>query len=203
MQMPLARMRRKSENLSVANFTKQAIVQTFLELLNEKPFAKITVTDIVNRCGINRNTFYYYYQDMFALVDELLKLDIENIVNRHRKADTWAEGFLEATTMLRENKTAIYHLYDSINRDRLEEYLFDLAQSTVTQFIADRAEGLDVSEQDVHNISVLYTVAIEGMMLEWLHSGMKQDPEEYLSQMEPILRGSTRTLLERAAAKNN
>jgi len=112
------------------------------------------------------------------------------------------EGFLEATAMLRENKTAIYHLYNSINRERLEEYLFDLAQSTVTQFIADRAEGLNVSDQDVHNISVLYTVAIEGMMLEWLHTGMKQDQEEYLSQMEPILNGITRILLERAAKKN-
>ena len=186
----------------MANFTKKAIVQTFLDLLNEKPFAKITVTDIVNRCGINRNTFYYYYQDMFALVDELLKLDLESIVDRHRTADTWMEGFLEATAMLRENKTAIYHLYNSINRERLEEYLFDLAQSAVTQFIADRAEGLNVSDQDVHNISVLYTVAIEGMMLEWLHTGMKQDQEEYLSQMEPILNGITRILLERAAKKN-
>lgn len=187
----------------MANFTKQAIVQTFLQLLNEKPFAKITVTDIVNRCGINRNTFYYYYQDMFALVDELFNEDIQDIVARHREQDSWTAGFLEATTTLRQNKTAIYHLYDSVNRDRVEEYLFDLAESTVGDFIAKQAEGLDVADQDLHNITVLYTVTIEGMILEWLHNGMEQDPETFLNDMAPIVSGLTRHLLERAAAKNS
>ena len=29
----------------------------FLELIEEKPFAKITVNDIVERAGVHRNTF--------------------------------------------------------------------------------------------------------------------------------------------------
>lgn len=186
----------------MANFTKQAIAQTFMQLLNEKPFAKITVTDIVKRCGINRNTFYYYYQDMFALVDELLNRDLQDIVARHMNSGSWTAGFLEATTTLRENKTAIYHLYDSVNRARVEEYLFDLAKTTVSDFVTSQAAGLDVSDRDVQNITVLYTVAIEGMILEWLHSNMEQDPEAFLSDMAPILRGITRQLLERAAAEH-
>ena len=41
----------------MANFTKQAIKAAFLELLDEKPLNKISVRDIVERCGINRNSF--------------------------------------------------------------------------------------------------------------------------------------------------
>ena len=48
----------------MAQNTKKAIMNAFIELLNERSFEKITVTDIVNRCKINRNTFYYYYQDI-------------------------------------------------------------------------------------------------------------------------------------------
>ena len=41
------------------NRTKDAIAAAFFELLTERSLSKITVKDIVDRCGINRNTFYY------------------------------------------------------------------------------------------------------------------------------------------------
>ena len=44
----------------MSSFTKEVIIKTLFELLNEKPLAKITVKDIVERCGVNRNTFYYH-----------------------------------------------------------------------------------------------------------------------------------------------
>ena len=44
----------------MANFTKQAIKASFLQLPNEQPLSKISVRDIVERCGINRNSFYYH-----------------------------------------------------------------------------------------------------------------------------------------------
>ena len=40
----------------MAQFTKKAIVEAFLKLLNEKPLDKITVKEIVDNCGINPNT---------------------------------------------------------------------------------------------------------------------------------------------------
>lgn len=41
----------------MANFTKKAIRDSFVKLLNEKPISQITVKDIVEDCGVNRNTF--------------------------------------------------------------------------------------------------------------------------------------------------
>ena len=46
------------------NITKRVIREAFVELLNERALSKITVKDITDRCGINRNTFYYHYQDV-------------------------------------------------------------------------------------------------------------------------------------------
>lgn len=48
--------------------TKKIIKDAFWELLEEKPYNKITVRDIVNRCCVNRNTFYYYFQDIPTLM---------------------------------------------------------------------------------------------------------------------------------------
>ena len=46
-----------SEGLLLPNFTRDAIIRSFLGLLNEKPVNHITVKDIVEDCGINRNSF--------------------------------------------------------------------------------------------------------------------------------------------------
>ena len=55
------------------NFTKKAIKETFIELLDERPLNKITVKDIVEDCGINRNSFYYHFEDLPALVEEIVE----------------------------------------------------------------------------------------------------------------------------------
>ena len=51
------------------SFTKKAIVESFLRLAGKKPLDKITVRDIVDDCGINRNTFYYHFQDIYAVLE--------------------------------------------------------------------------------------------------------------------------------------
>ena len=61
----------------MSQFTKKAIIDAFVELISERPLSKITVKDIVTRCGVNRNTFYYYFEDIYALIDELFQLETE------------------------------------------------------------------------------------------------------------------------------
>ena len=53
------------------SFTKRAIVESFLHVAAKKPLDKITVRDIVDDCGVNRNTFYYYFQDVYAVLEEI------------------------------------------------------------------------------------------------------------------------------------
>ena len=43
----------------MANFTQKAIKDTFISLLEERPLSDITVKNIVETCGINRNSFYF------------------------------------------------------------------------------------------------------------------------------------------------
>ncbi len=35
----------------------------------EHTLNKITVKEIVNRCGVNRQTFYYHFRDIYDLLD--------------------------------------------------------------------------------------------------------------------------------------
>ena len=53
----------------MALYTKKLIMSTFQEMLEELPFDRITVAALVKRAGISPNTFYYHYQDIYALLD--------------------------------------------------------------------------------------------------------------------------------------
>lgn len=68
---------------NMANFTKKAIQASFLKLLNDRPLSQITVKDIVADCGVNRNTFYYYFEDIPKLCEEIFTEDFETIIRTY------------------------------------------------------------------------------------------------------------------------
>ncbi len=51
--------------------SKRAIKTAFLELMKEKGYGNITITDIAERALINRKTFYMHYETKQALYDEI------------------------------------------------------------------------------------------------------------------------------------
>ena len=52
-----------------SQLTKRALEESFKRQLSTKPFAKITVADIAQDCGISRMTFYYHFKDIYDLIN--------------------------------------------------------------------------------------------------------------------------------------
>lgn len=71
----------KERSMDMAQTTKNAIRKGFLDLLEQRPLDKISVVDIADHCGVNRNTFYYYYCDIYALVREVLETELDRVLN--------------------------------------------------------------------------------------------------------------------------
>lgn len=62
--------------------TKRALAASLKKLLSDKPLDKITVTDIAEDCGVNRQTFYYHFQDIYDLVEWIYTSEAHR---RHRR----------------------------------------------------------------------------------------------------------------------
>lgn len=67
----------KKEHVNV----KEKIRNTLLELSSEMSIEKINVATLVKRCEISRTLFYYYYEDMYALLEDILSTDMEKVMN--------------------------------------------------------------------------------------------------------------------------
>lgn len=101
------------------NFTKNAIKQAFIKLLEEKPYNEITIKDIVGECGINRNSFYYHFQDLPALLEEIIRESVDGIIKKYPSFSSLEECILVAVEFAESNKRAILHIYRSVDRDKV------------------------------------------------------------------------------------
>lgn len=182
----------------VAQFTKKAIIESFVKLLNKVPLDKITVKAIVEECGINRNTFYYHFQDIYALIDEVFKAETQKVIGENVCYKSWQEGFLQSTKFALENKKMIYHAYNSLSREQLETYLYHITDNLMMGFVKEQAEGLHASEEDIRFIADLYKYALVGLTLEWIRNGMKEDPEKFIYKMGRLLEGNIKTALSKS-----
>ncbi len=51
---------------------RQAILQAVRELLEEKPFAELSVSTISDRAGVARSGFYFYFDSKYAVLAQIL-----------------------------------------------------------------------------------------------------------------------------------
>ncbi len=185
----------------MATHTQKTIRESFLELLSERPFDKITVRDITERSEVSRNTFYYYYQDIYALAEDVFETEIETVSTKVKKYDSWQRAFLDATEFVAANRKAIFHIYESSHRNLLERYYRKTILSAMLSYVHGEAEGLDVPERKVVALARFYAAALTGLGVDWLSEGMKGEPEAFLDDLSDMLDGNVRQALERAAAE--
>lgn len=53
----------------MSNITKKALASSLKKILSKKEFNKITINDITEDCGVNRQTFYYHFKDIYDLLE--------------------------------------------------------------------------------------------------------------------------------------
>lgn len=179
-------------------YTRRAIREAFIQMLNQRPLDKITVKDIVTACEINRNTFYYYYADLYAVLSEIFQSELQKVIDEDDASRSWEECFLSAAQFALENRTAIYHVYNSVRRENLEEYLYAVAGSVMNRYVQREAENIRASESDKRLIVTFYQSALTEMVLHWISGGMKENPEATVGRIGRLFDGNISLSLRRS-----
>ena len=73
----------------MSELTKRAIQESFKKLLSNQPLDKITVKNITDDCGVNRNTFYYHYSDIYQLLEEIFLTEAQKSVEKMEVGQSW------------------------------------------------------------------------------------------------------------------
>lgn len=179
------------------NSTKKAIKETFLALLDERPLNRITVKDIVETCKINRNSFYYHFEDLPALLEEIIAERVQELIQSHPTVDSLEDCFDAAVEFVRENRRAVLHVYSSLSRDVFERYLMEVCLYVVTTYVEADFAGRPVDRQDKEMIIRYHKCECFGNIIDWLNSGMEYDISAYFHRIYQLKRGWEGEVLRR------
>ena len=181
----------------MAGFSKKAIRNSFVKLLNEKPISQITVKDIVDDCGVNRNTFYYYFQDLPQLVETIVDEDAERIIREYPTLASVEDCLNAAISFALENRKAVLHIYNSINRDIYEQYQRTICEHTITVYVDSILSGRNVTKEDRSLIIDYLKCVCFGCVIEWLEKGMHSDIQSRFRRICELKQGDLERMIER------
>lgn len=177
-------------------FTKTAIMDAFLQLLDEMPMERITVQDIVQRCGVSRNTFYYHYGDVYALLEAAFRRDIQRLQEQRLPGEPATAALGRLVSSVKARQRVFSHVYSSLNHDFLQRFLYQATEEVFMEYIQKTVRGLDVPDKDLRFVCYAYQSMLVGIFLNWVRDGMKGDMSETLEQLQRIFLNNTRHMLE-------
>jgi AcrR family transcriptional regulator len=172
--------------MKMANFTEKAILQTFQDMLEEMSFDKVTVSALVSRCEISSNTFYYHYRDIYGLLDAWLNMQKEALCS---SSDAWDVTLKRIMHRMQDNPRIVFHVFDSITRDRVEKYIFSTEEEAVYIFVRKQTEGMPVKDEMVKSVSNVCCYSLLGFVLKFVWVRMDMDVDSSVDRLHSIIGG--------------
>jgi len=180
----------------MSQVTKRTLEASLKNLLLKKPLDKITINDITEDCGINRMTFYYHFKDIYDLIEWACVEDATRALDGKKTYDTWQDGFLQIFEAVLDNRPFIMNVYRSVSREQVEIYLYKLTYNLLIGVVEEKAEGLNVKDEDKKFIADFYKFAFVGLMLDWIRGDMKENPQSIIDRLGSLMHGNITKALE-------
>ena len=181
----------------MASSTKEALGNALKKMLAVKPIDKITVKDLVEECGVNRQTFYYHFDDVYDLLEWVFEEDANRVLPSEIYYEKWKENVSVFFRYLEDNRTFVLNIFNSQNRAYLLRYLKRRLHLVYHAFAAIVAEGQNVEWGDFEFICDFYVNGIVGIIAQWCDIGMPEIDENTKVRFYKILDNSTENLLAR------
>lgn len=177
--------------------TKLAIAFAFKDLLLEKPLNKVNVSDITERCGISRQTFYYHFKDVIDLVEWISVYYGEKILIDKTKNRTWQDSLICFFELMRKDKVFVTNIYHHSSLELLRTTLYRIVYPVVYDIVNDICKYSKVSEQDVVFFSNFYMYSIVDVVLEWIKNDMREEPTYIVNNISRLISGSIANALRK------
>lgn len=180
-----------------SSLTKRALAQAIKELMNEKPLVKISIADIVDRCQMNRQSFYYHFRDKYDLVNWIFYTELITELQNSPNKDEYEE-LKNICRYLYDNRAFYINALKFTGQNSFYEYFGDVIYQLLK---AAFNESFGNSDQSDFN-AMFYADALRACIFRWLTSGAKMPPDEFVGKIRSALAISPenqRALLKEAA----
>lgn len=181
--------------------TKQALAASLKRFMAKKPLSKITVSEIITDCGVNRKTFYYHFEDIYALLKWMLEEEAVNVVRQFDLLVDFREAVLFVLQYVKTNQHLLCCAYDSMGRDEMKRFFYADFIGITGNIIRDTEQqcGVHAEPQFKEFLAHFYTEAIAGMLIDEFTDKEGHDPETVVDYLSRVLKNSLPGILSGAA----
>lgn len=164
--------------MSESTITKKAIALAFKQVMEEKSFDKITVHDITSKCGLNRQTFYYHFEDKHDLMNWIYYNEVFLPLAEVLTEENYHDSFLIMFEKMYREKNFYKNALSVSSEYSFKDYLYSILESLVE----------DISKQKKESIEVcFYAHGLQGIIVAWIKKGMPYSPSEMAKQITEII----------------
>ena len=178
--------------------TRDSIMAAFAQLLDERPMNKIIVKDIVERCGINRNTFYYHFPDIPTLLQTMMEEKVNALISTHCTFGHPLDCIRPALQYGKTHKQAVLHVYRAVPRETFLLYMNRLAQHIVDEYFDTISKTVSIPIEDAKILNRYYKCMVVGCLLDWLDAAMRYDLEANMERVCFLLDGAGEHAIQKA-----
>ena len=181
--------------------TKKTIAASLKKFMEKKPLSKITVSEIVADCKINRKTFYYHFENIQDLLKWMLEQEAIEVVKNFDLLLDYEDAINFVLDYVEENKHILNCAYDSIGSNELNRFFHNDFNSIVMTIINRYEEimGIEVDNNFRIFICDFYTEAIVGMIVRLLKNKHPYDRKKLIEYLSLTIKSSLPAVIKEAA----
>ena len=182
--------------------TCQAISGALKQLMIQKPLERITVSEIMDTCGMRRQHFYYYFTDIYDLLRWTFEKEALELLQQQQGVSLWQDGFLHLFQYINQNRAVCLCALDSLGKESLKRLLEADVSSIVDRAVRQAAEenGLSAHSPEVEVVICLVTIMMAGAVESWLRGELTQTPEELTRRIDMMFQDYIRGVALRLKA---
>ena len=126
-------------------------------------------------CNISRNTFYYHFQAIPRLLEEIIIDSANTLVKENDTVKSMGECIETAFAYVKANKKAVYHIYNSVDRSAYEDFVMKMCEHTATLLVREQLAGKGISDADRDALTYFVKCQFIGLCMDWTRNGMNDD----------------------------
>ena len=170
--------------MSDSNATKNALAASMKKLMRQRPFEKISVSDICADCGINRKSFYYHFRDKYDLVNWIFYVGFLDGIDVGSYASGW--DCLSDVLHYFYSERVFYRAALKIEgQNSFKDYLVETITPIMRFFLRDI---LPHTKDDSFYLAFL-SDALLSSLVRWLSGGyeIEMDADEFVQKMRDVI----------------
>lgn len=178
------------------NRTKEMLAESLMKLLARRTLDKITIQDIVDDCGYNRQTFYYHFHDIYDLIDWIFAAQTQELIEKCRACGSLDVGVDAVIAYMRENRRLILNILRSVNGEKLLDNLYRSAQSIVLSALENHPGVQELSAEYRELVAEAFKYALAGLLIDWMRAGIPEDLVNKVRTMKAVYIGALEYALD-------